>query len=141
MRRLNENLVTNKVAKAAAHMIQLMVLQLSLNFQNLIIEPGQVSIWEVCCSPTSSLTSACVKEQLKCQRINLANCFDLDKASTYEAISTLYWQKRPNGIWTSMRCTVWCPWNALNYDSVERKAELETRRRRERLALRRLVNG
>ena len=40
-----------------------------------------------------------------------------------------------------MRCTVWCPWNALNYDSVERKAELETRRRRERLALRRLVNG
>ena len=39
-----------------------------------------------------------------------------------------------------MQCTVWCPWNALNYDSVERKAELETRRRRERLALRRLVD-
>ena len=53
-RQLNENLVTNKVAKAAARMVQLMVLQLSLNFQNLIIEPGQVSIWEVCCSPTSS---------------------------------------------------------------------------------------
>ena len=39
-----------------------------------------------------------------------------------------------------MQCAVWCPWNALNYDSVERKAELETRRRRERLALRRLVD-
>ena len=46
-RQLNENLVTNKVAKAAAHMVQLMVLQLSLNFQNLIIEPGQVSIWDI----------------------------------------------------------------------------------------------
>ena len=129
------------MAKAAAHMVQLMVLQLSLNFQNLIIEPGQVSIWEVCCSPTSSLTSARAKEQLNCQRINLANGFDLGKASTYEAICTLYWRQRPRRIWISMQCAVWCPWNALNYDSVERKAELETRRRRERLALRRLVNG
>ena len=124
-RQLNENLVTNKVAKAAARMVQLMVLQLSLNFQNLIIEPGQVSIWEVCCSPTSSLTSARAKEQLNCQRINLANGFDLGKASTYEAICTLYWRQRPRRIWISMQCAVWCPWNALNYDSVERKAELE----------------
>ena len=85
-RQLDENLVTNKVAKAGARMVQLMVLQLSLNFQNLIIEPGQVSIWEVCCSPTSSLTSARAKEQLNCQRINLANGFDLDKASKQSAL-------------------------------------------------------
>ena len=55
-----------KVGKAAVKVLQLMMLGLFANFHDLVGEPHQVDVWEICCSPQSWLSEACTQEGLKC---------------------------------------------------------------------------
>ena len=127
-----------KVGKAAVKVLQLMMLGLFTNFHDLVVEPHQVDVWEICCSPQSWLSEACTQEGLKCQRINLANGFDLNRPHTFESMTELYKIQRPKRLWISMRCTLWCAWTSLNYNTPERVELLESKRRKERKVLRNL---
>ena len=131
--------LSTRIGKAAMVMLHLMTMSVMGQFQELIVEPTQVSVWEVCCSPNSWLAEACKNENLKCQRINLANGFDFNKPETFERMTALYKIQRPKKIWVSMKCTLWCPWTSINYNTPARREVLEARRRRERQVLRRMV--
>ncbi|CAL1164199.1 unnamed protein product [Cladocopium goreaui] len=124
-----------EVGKAAVKVLQLMMLGLFTNFHDLVVEPHQVDVWEICCSPQSWLSEACTQEGLKCQRINLANGFDLNRPHTFESMTELYKIQRPKRLWISMRCTLWCAWTSLNYNTPERVELLESKRRKERKVL------
>ena len=54
-------------------------------------------------------------------------------------MTNLYRLQRPKRLWISMRCTLWCPWTSVSYNTEERKDELESKRRHERQVLRRMV--
>ena len=84
------------------------------------------------CSPYSFLTQACESEGLHCSRINLDNHFDLYRRQTYDVLFQKIKKERPKRIWVSTRCTYWCPWTSLNYNTEEKWAKLEGYRRKER---------
>ena len=103
-------------------------------------KPQQHLIWEICCSPESWLSEACRLQELRPFRVNLANGFDLNKSDTYVRMTELYKSHRPKKLWVSTKCTVWCPFQSLNYNTPERQEVLEARRRKERATLRLLTS-
>lgn len=58
-------------------------------------------VWEMFCSPQSELTKQCEHYGMEGMRINLANGYDLYKASTYDHLKELYCKKRPKKVWVS----------------------------------------
>ena len=128
-----------RVAKAAMAMVALVAGAAASSLQELVTEPQQHYVWEICCAPQSWLSEACQRLELKPFRVNLANNFDLNKQETYDRMWDLFLVHRPRKLWISMRCTVWCAWQSLNYQTEAAREVLESRRRRERSALRHLT--
>ena len=119
------------VAKALLTMMTLLTATANENLRNLV-RGNQVDVWEMFCSPHSFLTQACESEGLHCSRINLDNHFDLYRRQTYDGLHQKIKKERPKRIWVSTRCTYWCPWTSLNYNTEEKWARLEGYRRKER---------
>ena len=69
--------------------------------QALITERRQCSVWDIGCSTTSMLTTACQSEGLGALRINHVNGYDLYREETYPALKTLFQQHMPRRIWFS----------------------------------------
>eukprot|EP00438_Fugacium_kawagutii_P031764 Skav205351 [mRNA] locus=scaffold1956:24961:32706:- [translate_table: standard] len=124
-----------RVAQAAMAMMAVMTTTMSTAVQDLVSDPQHYDVWEICCAPNSWLSLACTQENVKAYRVNLANGFDLNKPDTFDRMWHLFLQHRPKKLWISMRCTVWCPWQNLNYQGEARREILESRRRRERQAM------
>lgn len=76
-------------------MLQIMMLSTINLLRDLMVDDQHAPVWEVCCSPNSWLSEAC---RLEGQRIKLANGFDLHKDETYQKMTQLYYQKRPQKI-------------------------------------------
>ena len=70
----------------------------------------------------------------------MANRFDLNRPHTFESMTELYKIQRPKRLWISMRCTLWCAWSSLNFNTLERVELLESKRRKEHKVLRNLKN-
>lgn len=121
-----------KIAQALGTMASMLVTSYQCDLKTLLRGPQGVDVWEMFCAPDSWLTSACQETGLKCSRINLHMGFDLYDPKTYDRLRQKFVIEKPRKVWVSTRCTYWCPWTSLNYSSVERKAELEKFRRRER---------
>ena len=119
------------IAKALLAMMTLLTATANENLRNLV-RGNQVDVWEMFCSPHSFLTQACESEGLHCSRINLDNHYDLYRRQTYDALFQKVKKERPKRIWVSTRCTYWCPWTSLNYNTEEKWAKLEGYRRKER---------
>ena len=92
-------------------------------------------LWEVACAPHSWLSMAAEEHGLQPRRINLQQGYDLYQASTWERLREERRLRRPRRIWLSLPCTKWCAWTSLNYNTPERRAALETARRKERKLL------
>ena len=92
-------------------------------------------LWEVACAPHSWLSEAATQYGLAPRRINLAEGYDLYDKETWKRLRLLYKERKPRRIWFSLPCTKWCAWTSVNYNTAERKAQLETYRRKERRML------
>ena len=102
---------------------------------NLIYHKEPV-VWELFCSPESTLSQEVLKSGIRAVRINLASGFDLYKPETYEQLKKLWLLQRPKKIWISSPCTFYCDWSDLNYS--HRRHVLEAKRRREKQMHKRL---
>jgi hypothetical protein len=58
---------------------------------------------------------------------------------SYQQLRERFHRERPRRVWVSARCTYWCPWTALNYQTEDRRAQLEKYLRRERAMFRLLI--
>eukprot|EP00434_Breviolum_minutum_P014147 symbB.v1.2.012474.t1/scaffold861.1/size176854/4 len=96
---------------------------------------GRDGLWEMACSPHSWLSDAASRQGLNPRRINLEAGFDLYKKETWDFLRDLRRKHRPRRLWISLPCTKWCRWTSLNYNTPERRALLESYRRRERRML------
>ena len=92
-------------------------------------------LWEIACAPHSWLSAAAEEHGLKPQRINLASGFDLYQKETWARLRELRVARKPRRLWISLPCTKWCPWTSVNFNTPEKKVQLETARRRERRLL------
>eukprot|EP00438_Fugacium_kawagutii_P003967 Skav207534 [mRNA] locus=scaffold756:114473:122071:+ [translate_table: standard] len=107
------------------------------NLMSDMVYDSKPLVWEMFCSPESSLSAACERHGVKAVRINLANHFDLYKDSTWPQVYNLYNTQKPKAIWVSPKCTFYCDFVDLNYK--HRPEVLEKYRRRERRMLKNLT--
>ena len=126
-----------KILKAMA-LLSMLTLTAQTSLQQLL-RGDQVHGWELFCAPESWLTAACRSEGLRMPRINLHQGYDLYKKDTYDQLLKKYKRERPRRLWISTRCTYWCPFTSLNYQTVASKTVLAHHRRRERAIFRLLV--
>ena len=128
-----------KIAQALVTMASMMMTSCQSDLKTLLRGPQGVDVWEMFCAPESWLTTACQESGLTCSRINLHMGYDLYDPKTYDRLRSKFAIEKPRKVWVSTRCTFWCPWTSLNYQTVEQKAELEKFRRRERRLFRLLI--
>ena len=115
------------------------MLHAQTELQSLLRVGDQCDTWEMFCAPGSWLTQACEAYGLKAHRINLACGYNLYDPKSYQQLRERFHHERPRRIWVSARCTYWCPWTALNYQTEERREQLEKYRRRERAMFKLLI--
>ena len=127
-----------RILKATLAFLGMMTMAAQTGLRD-FLQGDRVDGWEMFCAPDSWLTAACRTEGLRFSRINLQQGYDLYKSSTYELLKEKYKSEKPKRIWVSTRCTYWCPFTSLNYQTVERRQVLEMRRRQERAMFRKLI--
>ena len=115
------------------------MLHAQTELQSLLRVGDQCDTWEMFCAPESWLTQACEAYGLKAHRINLACGYNLYDPKSYQQLRERFHHERPRRIWASARCTYWCRWTALNYQTEERREQLEKYRRRERAMFKLLI--
>ena len=125
-----------RIGKAMLNVVHYLQENLNNHLANVVYEKEPV-IWEVFCSPHSTLTEACLQHGMKGVRINLANGFDLYKDETWNGLYKLYEVQKPKKAWFAPKCTYFCDWVDLNYN--HRPEVLAKHRRRERKMLRNMV--
>ena len=127
-----------RILKATMAFLGMMTLAAQTGLRD-FLQGDRVDGWEMFCAPDSWLTAACRTEGLRFSRINLQQGYDLYKTNTYELLKEKYKSEKPRRIWISTRCTYWCPFTSLNYNTVERRQVLEGRRRQERAMFKKLI--
>ena len=130
--------ISKKVAAGVVAMVAVLTNTYRGELQHLVTDRHQSSVWEIGCSPTSMLTTACQSEGLGTMRINHVNGYDLYKEETYPVLKALFEQHKPRRIWFSPRSDRWQPWGHLNHGSWQDRQNLEGRRRHERSMLRKM---
>ena len=96
---------------------------------------GCVGLWEIACAPHSWLSDAAEQQGLRPQRMHLQQGYDLYKRNTWTELGKLRQQRHPRRLWFSLPCTKWCSWTSANYNTDQRREQLETDRRKERRML------
>ena len=122
--------VDNKVLQ----FMLLMTTTLTTSTASLVLDSSDF-LWEVACSNNSWLSEEVLKQGLSARRINYANGFDIYQKECWQRLRQLQREKKPKKIWFSLPCTRCCRFVNLNYSTPERKAVLETARRKERKML------
>ncbi|CAK9118545.1 unnamed protein product [Durusdinium trenchii] len=125
-----------RICQAVMALSSMLLLVAQNDLSTLLRGHQQVDVWEIFCAPDSWLSSACHSEGLTASRINLHQNFDMYRADTYDELWDKFKRERPRRIWVSSRCTYWCPFTSLNYQTVEEKKILEKYRRKERAMFR-----
>ena len=96
---------------------------------------GRDGLWEIACAPHSWLSEAAEGHGLHPRRINLQAGYDLYQESTWQQLRELRRRHRPRRLWFSLPCTKWCAWTSVNYNTEDKRQQLETARRKERKLL------
>ena len=125
-----------RIGKAMMNMVHHLQENLNSNLANVVYEKEPV-VWELFCSPHSTLTESCLQNGMTGVRINLANGFDLYKEDTWNGLYKLYEVQKPKKAWVAPKCTYYCDWVDLNYS--HRPEVLAKHRRRERKMLRHML--
>ena len=94
------------------------------------------SIWELCCSPNSTLTSACLRLKLSALRKTIEAGYDFEKGETKDYLIQDYGRERPKKIWLSLRCTEWSNIQNLNQRDWKQQEALRKKRLRGRKQIR-----
>ena len=126
-----------RIGKAAMNLIHMLNEDFKKNLAELVYDGKKPYVWEMFCSPNSTITQCCEREGLNGVRIGLSTGFDLYKDQTYEDLKTVFKKQKPKKIWVSPMCTYFCDWVDLNY--WYRRDVLNKHLRRERKMLRSLV--
>ncbi|CAK9056929.1 unnamed protein product [Durusdinium trenchii] len=103
------------------------------------LQEQRFSLWEMCCSPNSTLSNEVIRNGLKAQRWTIEEGFDLEKPECVaEAINAL---KRdcPTKIWASLRCTPWTSIQHINQRTPQQVNNLRRMRLRSRKQLRHIL--
>ena len=119
-----------RIGKAMMNMVQYLQENLNSNLANVVYKKEPV-VWELFCSPHSTLTESCLQHGTKGVRINLANGFDLYKEDAWMEV------QKPKKAWVAPKCTYYCDWVDLNHS--HRPEVLAKHRRRERKMLRHML--
>ena len=67
--------------------------------------PFGCDVWELCCSPNSGLTQACLDVGLRAERYTIENGFDLKKRAVGVALATKAKEVKVRKAWGSPPCT------------------------------------
>ena len=127
------------VAGKVMQMVALMTSNLMSVALDISLE-GRVGLWEIACSDGSWLTASAQHHGISARRINYSQGYDIYKDETWERLKAERRREKPKKLWFSLPCTRWCQWTQVNYNTPEKKAVLETMRRRERRMLRRAAD-
>lgn len=86
--------------------------------------------WEMCCSPSSTLTTMVRRYGLQAQRLTLPQ-FDFSMPRSGAKAAELLEAKRPTWVWVSTPCTAWSPFQNMrkNKSSKSSKKALRAKRR------------
>ena len=77
----------------------------SISQQLRSLQQQHFCLWEICCSPTSNLSTEIIRNGLKAKRWTIEDGFDIERPECVrEAVSALK-TDCPTTIWTSLRCT------------------------------------
>ncbi|CAK9031677.1 Integrase catalytic domain-containing protein, partial [Durusdinium trenchii] len=101
--------------EAAMNLIHMLNEDFKKNLAELVYDGKKPYVWEMFCSPNSTITHRCEREGLNGVRIGLSTGFDLYKDQTYEDLKTVFKKQKPKKIWVSPMCTYFCDWVDLNY--------------------------
>ena len=91
-----------------------------------------ITMWEVCCRPTSTLTAECQNSGMVGLRKSIENGYDLEKRSTAEKLKEELKRERPRRLWFSLRCTEWTLIQNINQRTEAQRELLRKRRQKAR---------
>ena len=103
------------------------------------LQEHQFNLWELCCSPSSTLSGEAIRNGLKARRWTFEEGFDIEKPEcVQEAISALKTDV-PSKIWASLRCTPWTSNQDMSQRTPQQVANLRRMRLRARKQLRHVL--
>ncbi|CAK9088097.1 Uncharacterized protein SCF082_LOCUS41611, partial [Durusdinium trenchii] len=85
--------------EAAMNLIHMLNEDFKKNLAELVYDGKKPYVWEMFCSPNSTITQCCEREGLNGVRIGLSTGFDLYKDQTYEDLKTVFKKQKPKKIW------------------------------------------
>ena len=96
-------------------------------------------LWEICCSPTSTLTSEVLRNNLKAKRWTLESGFDLEKPDCVSNALEAVQCERPSKLWAALKCTPWTSIQNLNQKTPQQVSNLRRMRLRSRKQVRHVI--
>ena len=104
-----------------------------------LLQKKHLILWEICCSPNSTLTDEMQKNGFQSRRWNYEAGFDLEKpACVQQAIEAIPTQ-RPSKLWASLRCTPWTSIQNINQRTPQQIENLRKMRLRSRKQVRHVL--
>ena len=83
-----------------------------------------LTLWEICCSTTSTLTAEAHRHGFKAKRWNYESGFDLEKPECVKTAMDAIPHERPSKLWGSLRCTPWTATHRINQRTPQQIANL-----------------
>ena len=103
------------------------------------LQERQFNLWELWCSPSSTLSGVAIRNGLKARRWTFEEGFDIEKPEcVQEAISALKTDV-PSKIWASLRCTPWTSNHDMSQRTPQQVANLRRMKLRARKQLRHVL--
>ena len=96
-------------------------------------------VWEICCSPTSTLSEEVKKQGFKATRLNWESGFDLGNAQKVEQAIQSIPVSKPTRMWGSPKCTAVSSIQNINQRTEEQRKDLLRKRMRTRREVRHLI--
>ncbi len=96
-------------------------------------------LWEICCSPSSTLTAEVHKNNLRAKRWTLENGFDLEKPDCVSSALEAVQCERPSKLWAALKCTPWTSIQNLNQKTPQQVSNLRRMRLRSRKQVRHVI--
>jgi hypothetical protein len=87
--------------------------------------PGQIRVWEICCSSLSGLTEECLWNDLSCWRLTIENGYDLTNCDVYLQANSEVEHEKPRKAWLSLPCSIWSARDDLVQRSPEQQQNFE----------------
>ena len=102
-------------------------------------DSDEAEVWEICCSPSSTITQAAKARGLKAKRLTLETGHDFMLWETVLSVRQRMKKRLPRRVWASIPCTKWSAIQNLNQKPSQRAA-LKRARKESRVLLRNVLH-